>query len=184
MKKLAMFDLDGTLFNTNDVNYYAYKQALEELNYSLEYEFYCTFCNGKHYKAFLPIIVGEDSERIEIVHNRKKILYSSFLEKAKINNHLFNIINCIKENYHIALVTTASKKNTIEILEYYNKKDLFDLILTHDDIKKVKPDPEGFLKTMEYFKVEKDNCIIFEDSDIGIEAAKKTGATVYKIERF
>ena len=38
--KLAIFDMDGTLFNTNDVNYYSYKEALEKYNVSLDYNHY------------------------------------------------------------------------------------------------------------------------------------------------
>ena len=69
MKKLALFDLDGTLFNTNDVNYWAYSKALSEKGYSIDYEYYCKYCNGRHYKVFLSgIIFNEDI--IEFVHKR------------------------------------------------------------------------------------------------------------------
>ena len=184
MKKLAIFDLDGTLFNTNEVNYFAYKEALEEYNYELDYNYYCDFCNGRHYKVFLPEIVGDKDEIIENIHNKKKELYLKYLDKAKVNIHLFEFISCIKEIYNIALVTTASKKNTLEILNYYNKLSLFDLILTHNDVKKVKPDPEGFLKAIDHFKVKKEDCVIFEDSLVGIQAALKAGTTVFKVEKF
>ena len=184
MKKLAIFDMDGTLFDTNEVNYFAYSKALEELGYYIDYDYYCNYCNGKHYKVFLPIVIGDDEKLIDTVHKRKKELYSEYLNKAKVNTHLFDIINKLIDNYYIALVTTASKKNTIEILKYYKKTECFDLILTHDDIEKVKPNPEGFIKAIEFFNVKEEDTIIFEDSDIGIEAALKTGATVFKIERF
>ena len=52
-KKLAIFDMDGTLVDTKDVNFYAYKEALEEEGFSLSYEYYCKFCNGRHYTVFL-----------------------------------------------------------------------------------------------------------------------------------
>ena len=84
----------------------------------------------------------------------------------------------------IALVTTASKKNTFEILNYTKKLELFDIILTSDDIKNPKPDPEGFLKAIEKSNVDSRESVIFEDSDIGIEAAKKTNATVFRVEKF
>ena len=53
--KLAIFDMDGTLFNTNNINYYAYKEALDKYNVSIDYEYYCRFCNGRHYLDFLPL---------------------------------------------------------------------------------------------------------------------------------
>ena len=184
MKKLALFDLDGTLFNTNEVNYYAYSEALKEKGYCIDHEYYTNYCNGRHYKIFLPEIVNNNEEIIEYVHKRKKELYSSYLNKAKINTHLFNIIESLKEKYNIGIVTTASKKNTYDILKHFNKLEIFDLILTSDDIKNPKPDPEGYLKAIEYFNSKKEDTIIFEDSNVGIEAAKKTGSTVIIIDQF
>lgn len=48
MKKLAVFDLDGTLFDTKDVNFSAYSKVLEELGYKerIDYKYYCDYCNG------------------------------------------------------------------------------------------------------------------------------------------
>lgn len=182
--KLAIFDMDGTLFNTNDVNYYAYKEALKKFQVSIDYEYYCNYCNGRHYTVFIPPLVNYNEEKSLEIHKIKKEAYSKYLNKVKVNHSLFDVIENIKDEYKIALVTTASKKNTYEILEYTKKKELFDLILTADDIKKMKPDPEGFLIAMKYFKVKKENCMIFEDSDVGIEAALKTGSSVFRIEKF
>lgn len=182
-KKLAIFDLDGTLFNTEDVNFAAYASALNYYGYNLDYEYFCKECNGLSYKRFLPPIIDND-ELLEPIHKLKKELYSKNLERAKINEHLFNIIELIKETYHIAIVTTASKKNCLEILEYFNKKQLFDLIISHEDIINVKPNSEGFIKAMEYFDIEPKETIIFEDSDVGIEAARNSQANVFVVNKF
>ena len=182
--KLAIFDMDGTLFNTNEINYYAYKEAFEKYDICIDYEYYCNYCNGRHYKVFVTPLLNHDKEKIEDVHNIKKVAYSKYLNKVKVNEHLFNIIEKIKGEYKIALVTTASKKNTDEILEYTNKTDLFDLILTSEDVKMPKPNPEGFFLAMSKYNVEPNDCIIFEDSSVGIEAARKTGASVFKVEIF
>ena len=183
MKKLALFDLDGTLFNTSDVNYWAYSSALSEKGYSIDYEYYCNYCNGRHYKVFLPEIIS-DEEIIDYIHKRKKELYKDFLEKAIINEHLFSIINNLKKDYYVAVVTTASKKNTYDILEYFEKKDIFDLILTQDEVSKSKPDPEGYLKAMKYFGIDSKDTLIFEDSEVGIQAARASGATVFVVDEF
>jgi len=182
--KLAIFDMDGTLFNTNNINYYAYKEALDKYNVSIDYEYYCKNCNGRSYRVFIPPLVNNDEEKVQDIHKIKKNAYSKYLNKVKVNEHLFNIIDKLKQDYKIALVTTASKKNTYEILEYTKKKDLFDLILTADDIENPKPNPEGFLLAMSKYGVAPEDCIIFEDSAVGIEAAKKTKSNIFKIENF
>lgn len=183
--KLAIFDLDGTLFNTEKVNYLSYKQALLEVGYSLDYDYYIRECNGKYYKDYLPLILPNITPQLmEEVHNRKKILYSSNLGSAIMNRHLFNIIDSIRREYYIALVTTASKANCKDILHHFKRYDSFELIITHNDVEKVKPDPEGFFKAMDYFGVSAEGTIIFEDSNPGIDAAKKTGAAIFTVANF
>lgn len=182
--KLAIFDMDGTLFDTKNVNFHAYKQALNEcgLNVNIDYDYYCKFCNGNNYKVFLPAILPEITiEQMEYVHDRKKQLYPQYLKNARINKNLFTLINLIKNEYQIALVTTASKKNLNDILDFFKIRNTFDFILTQEDVKHTKPDPEGFLVAMNRAGVSRKNTLIFEDSDTGIEAAEKSGADYVRV---
>lgn len=186
MDKLAIFDLDGTLYDTGEVNFLAYQKALDEVGYHVEKDYYIKHCNGYHYKRFLPeILIGlqdEELERVmETVHGVKKDCYRKYLSAVRENDFLFDMICAIKQEYHIALVTTASRKNTEEILEFTEKTALFELVLCQEDVAKKKPDPEGFRKAMEYFGVQPQNTIVFEDSDVGIEAAHASGARVMKV---
>ena len=193
MKKLAIFDLDGTLYDTREVNYLSYQKALREVGYDVDRDFFYEKCNGYHYKTFLPIVMsdlqGEEhaetlAAKMEAVHVIKKASYASFLGHALENTFLFDMIESMKETYHMALVTTASRKNTEEILEYTGRKELFDLILCQEDVSKKKPDPEGFLKAIEYFDANPEDTVIFEDSDVGIQAALASGAKVVQICKF
>ena len=175
---LALFDLDGTLFDTGDVNYYAYKDALEPYEIKLDKEYFVKHCNGRHYTEFLPELMG-DSDHIESVHEAKKMAYVRNLDKARPNYHLFKMINQMRNTYYLAIVTTASRQNTMDILSYFNYQALSEFIVTQEDISKVKPDPEGFLIAMKHFEIDAHHTLIFEDSDVGVQAAKATGASVF-----
>lgn len=181
--KLAMFDLDGTLYDTRKTNYCSYKEALKQYNLDLDYDYFSKYCNGRHYTEFLPQIMG-DSNNIDKVHAVKKAKYVEYLKETIENKYLFDIIKGLKNEYYIALVTTASRKNCEDILKYYKRLDEFDLIISQENVQKKKPNPEGFLKAMEYFGIRSDNSIIFEDSDIGIEAAVNSGAVVFTVKGF
>lgn len=178
--KLAMFDMDGTLYDTRAANFYSYKKALNLLGADIEYDWFIKNCYGRNYKDFLKPVTDE----IEKVHELKKSFYGEFLDTAVENTHLFNIINSIRDDYYTALVTTASRKNTMELLRLFDREDCFDLVVTQEDVKKNKPDPEAFLYTMDYFKLSPGDCIIFEDSGTGIAAAKASGADLYIVKGY
>lgn len=143
--KLAIFDLDGTLFDTKNVNFHAYQRAIRECGFDIDidYQFYCNYCNGNHYKVFLPKIIFDISEEaLHQIHERKKKVYTDYLEKAIKNDFLFFLIDAIRDKYAIALVTTASRKNTNDILKEFSLRGNFDIIITQEDVKNTKPSPE------------------------------------------
>lgn len=179
-----MVDLDGTLFDTKEVNYRAYREAISHYGYDIDYKYYCDFCNGKHYLDFLPQVTTDDNEILFDMHNRKKKAYSKYLNYARVNWSLVEIIRKCRGEFKIALVTTASKDNTYDILKQFELLEIFDLILTHEDVTKSKPDPEGYQKVLKYFNAQAENCMIFEDSVVGVEAAERTGATVYVVKGY
>ena len=180
---LAIFDLDGTLFDTGEVNYFAYRDALLPFGIKLEHDYYIQKCNGRHYTEFLPVIM-DCEENIEEVHRAKKYAYSKNLYRARKNIHLFEIIKCLKETYYTAIVTTASRRNTEDVLNYFKCSELFDYVISQENITKVKPDPQGFLMVMDYFDISPEHTVIFEDSDVGIKAARATGAAVIIVDKF
>ena len=184
MKKLAVFDLDGTLFDTKDVNFSAYSKALEELGYKekIDYMYYCDYCNGNSYKDFIPKILDAVSkESLEAIHKRKMELYPTFLGKARMNEGLFSLIRTIRGNYTVALATTASRQNVFDILDRFSVRDCFDIFVTKEDVTKVKPDPECFIKAMEKAGIAKEDTIIFEDSETGLRAAEASGADYLRV---
>ena len=179
---LALFDLDGTLFDTNEVNFAAYRDALAPHGIELSHEFFVKECNGRKYTEFLPKLTS-DWNVIEAVHKEKKNTYKLNLDKAKINAHLYEMIKSMREKYHLAVVTTASRQNTLDILNHFKVTDLFEFMITQEDITKTKPDPQGFLLAMEHFGIDAPHTVIFEDSDVGAQAARATGATVFLVNQ-
>jgi len=179
--KVALFDLDGTLFDTREVNYCAYAKAVEDFGYHLDRDFFINECNGKHYKTFIPMVV-DDISLYDAIHDKKKEYYATFLSVARMNDELFADIDRLRQDgVKIGLVTTASRKNTMEILNAFGKTECFSLILTQENVERKKPDPEGYLKAMKYFGVDGSDTVVYEDSKDGIEAGIRAGATVKQI---
>lgn len=86
--------------------------------------------------------------------------------------------------HDLACVTTGSRQNATEVLEHFGVREWFGLIVTGEDVEKQKPDPEGYCRAMEHFRVTPADTMIFEDSGIGLTAAKASGARVFRVEQF
>lgn len=192
-KKLAIFDMDGTLFDTRIANFGSYERAMEALGYSSDYDYFAAHCNGMHYRSFLPQIMKaknpdlteeELDTQMEEIHELKKACYPEFLDDVRENEHLFCMMRAMRDTYNLALVTTANKKNCYELLDHFHRREEFDLILMQEDVKKKKPHPEGFLMAMEHFGVRPEDTIVFEDSDVGEEAARAAGADAYMVKGY
>ena len=99
------------------------------------------------------------------------------------------VIFKLKEKSYTLVLATLSPKKVLEIYNNINQKlikefkiyDVFDLVLTYDDVKKKKPNPEVYLKVLERLNVSKEECLILEDSLEGVEAANNAGIEVLNI---
>lgn len=185
--KLAIFDMDGTLFDTRKAVYEAYKTVVKQMGktFSMEEKVFYKKCFGKRYRYFLPNEFNLLPEEAEEVYRLKTELYPRFLsDKSSKNEVLFDILQAMSKQYYIAMVTTASKKNVRDILTYFDCNKFFDLILTAEDVVKGKPNAESNLKAMKFFSVESKNTVIFKDMEECLLAAEGIGAAVFKVEAF
>ena len=180
---LAIFDLDSTLVDTDAVNYAAYSAALNKFGFSLLQDDFHKYCIGKSASYFLPKLTNSnDAALLSKIHAYKLQIYSQYLDKSILNKHVVNLLNSMSVSYHIALVTSASAKNCMEMIEFHKLTACFELVITRDDVTKPKPSPEPFLKAMQYFDTIAKNTIIFEDSPTGVQAAHATGANVIVVQ--
>ena len=177
---LAMFDLDGTLFDTERASYLAYKEACGAA-FPLTEDFFRAHCMSRSYRYFLPLLGVPDGQLKEI-HDRKIRVYPNFFDAVHPNETLFALAQMLRQNgIPLAVVTTASRRNTLELLQYFDAVSLFDLLVTQECVERQKPAPDAYLYAMHQFDAIPEQCIIFEDSPTGLEAAKASGAVVYQV---
>ena len=181
MINCIMFDLDGTLFYTKKANALAYIKALKEEGFDVSEEDY-NGVFGLRSDEFLPKIAkGITRQQIKRVRERKVYFYGTNLDMIKPNKTLLDFLKSLSKQYQTALVTTASKKSVDMILEHFNLTDEFDVIIYGEDAKISKPDPESYLLAMKKCNIKPQDCLVFEDSEVGVKAALASGANVIRV---
>lgn len=180
--KLIITDFDGTLVDTFKANFLAYKEVLNKFNINLSETKY-TDCFGLRFAEFMNEIKVFDQDIINKIKEQKEIIYPKYFELIKLNTTLFEFIKMFRlSGRKTAIASTAKKENVLNVLNYFNITDFFDLIITGEDALKSKPSPECYEIIIKYFKFEPNNTLIFEDSQIGIKAAQDSEANYIIID--
>ncbi len=169
-------DLDGTLVDTFEANLRAYQKAFNDVGLNLTADTYRQ-CFGYRFERFMTAVGITDERTLNYIREAKKEYYPLFFEYLKPNKALIELI----DGFHrmggkTAIASTARKENLLNVVNHLGVGELFDIIYAGVDVKQGKPSPEIYLKAMDTLFVNPDETLIFEDSEVGIEAAKASGA--------
>ena len=181
MIKAIITDFDGTLVDTYEANLKAYQKAFCECGKVLTPEAYKA-CFGLRYDAFMYQMGIIDIEIANFIRERKKRYYPLFFDCICLNHALLGVIDAFhKTGGKTAIASTARKENLMNVVKYLEIEGNFDCIISGLDVIQGKPQPEIYVKTMKHLCVMPSETLIFEDSDVGIQAAKASGANYIRV---
>ncbi len=177
--RALIFDLDGTLSNSLPVHMATWNKVGEVYGFKFDPQIMLEM-TGRATIEFARRVVeqyGLSADPEEIV----KLKQQSFWDSAALLEPVNEIVSLVKEylgKLPLAIGTGASRKSTEVQLVELQIAHYFDVIVTADDVTRHKPNPDTFLKCAELMGVKPAKCQVFEDGDLGIEAAKKAGMIV------
>lgn len=181
--KLILLDFDGTLVDTRRANAEAYIATLSEVGIDLTIEEYLDRFFGVRCMEFMRMVGIEDESKIMELRRRKIELYPHFFDSVVLNTPLWEWCQMLKRmGIKVWIVSTGHIDNIRNVINHLNLNYGIDGIISGDDVSRPKPSPECFLKAMGIVGVRPDETIIFEDSHVGLEAARASGAAYVKIE--
>lgn len=184
MIKGLFFDLDGTLVDTHRANFEAYRRALEDFGVLLTFDEFKKSI-GHQAKIFLPWFAPTlSSKEHDEIAEKKKRYYKECVNLSVLNRQLINFLEYLKPHHTIVLVTTAKRENAETILSHHKLLDIFDLMITSEDVTNAKPSPESYELALKRTKLKPNEVIAFEDSPSGIAAASDAGIAVLEISDF
>ena len=183
MLKAIIFDLDGTMVDSLPYHHESWRIFFK--NNNLEENDFTEIL--KEYKGggtleLMTSVFGNmyTKEELKKMTNDKEVIFRD-IYKSKIYpiEGLKKFLDNLKEsNISLSIGSNAIRKNVIMTIEELGITNYFSSIICGDEVSKGKPDPEMYIKTLSNLKVNKDECVIFEDSIEGVEAAKNADIKV------
>lgn len=180
-KKGFIFDLDGVIVDTAKYHYLAWKKTAKSLDIhfsEVENEQLKGVSRIRSLEKILEwggkSLPQDEFDAVLVEKNEDYLSYIAGMTAEEILPEVPRVLHYLKEHGQPIALGSASK-NARTILQQVGLIDLFDSIVDGTNVTNAKPDPEVFLQAAEGLNMDPEDCVVFEDSLAGIEAANTGG---------
>jgi HAD superfamily hydrolase (TIGR01509 family) len=170
-----IFDVDGVLLRTMEAHFACYRQALAESGVPIDKAQFYTQAGmtGQEQIKYFADKAGVQVD-VEKIYARKRELFHEHKDAAESIDCNVRLLRILKSaQTPIAIASGSSRQSWVPLLARFGIEA--DVLVGAEDVKRGKPHPDLFLCAAEKLGVQPSNCIVIEDSDAGIEAARAAG---------
>src|SRR3954447_20368413 len=177
-----LFDCDGTIVDSMPLHYIAWKKALGEWNCGFEEELFYAW-GGRPVKEIIAAL--NEMQRLQMpvdaVAKRKELLYFELENELKAIPEVIEHIEAKHGHIPLAVVSGSRRNSVLHSLTALGLVDKFDVLVCAEDYARGKPAPDCFLTAAERLGVEPKDCLVFDDTEMGIEAARAAGMSWVRV---
>ncbi|ACN16202.1 putative HAD-superfamily hydrolase (subfamily IA protein) [Desulforapulum autotrophicum HRM2] len=173
--KAVVFDCDGVMFDTADVNRRYYNQLLAGFNKPPLTEPQFVKVHMFSVKDAIAYLFPEREDLTDVFAHMKGLAYGEFISHMVIEPGLKDFLDSLKERMFIRAVATNRTNTMAEVLKTFDLEHRFESVVTAADVKNPKPAPDQLLKIMDHFKLAPREILFIGDSAFDQMAADKAG---------
>jgi HAD superfamily hydrolase (TIGR01509 family) len=180
--KAYLFDCDGTIADSMPLHYRAWKRALGEWDCEFEEKLFYAW-GGMPVAEIISTLNQQHGLRmpVEAVASRKESLYFDLLPELKAVPEVLEHIEAERGRIPFAVVSGSTRESVTASLVSLKLLDRFHTMVCAGDYTKSKPDPEAFLMAADRLGAAPEDCLVFEDTEMGIQAATAAGMSSVKV---
>jgi beta-phosphoglucomutase family hydrolase len=177
-----LFDCDGTIADSMPLHYVAWKKVLGEWNCEFEETFFYSL-GGMPIVEIIAMLNRKHGLNMPVasVARRKESLYYEMLPQLKVVPEVLEHIEEQHGRIPFAVVSGSTRDSVTASLGMLKLLDRFETMVCAGEYKKGKPDPEAFLLAASRLGVAPEACLVFEDTEMGIQAATAAGMASVKV---
>src|ERR1700722_10671046 len=177
-----LFDCDGTIADSMPLHYVAWKQALGKWNCEFDEQLFYTWGGMPTAEIIATLNQRHGLDMVvDAVCTEKETLYYGMLPQLKAVAEVVEHIEAQHRRIPFAVVSGGTIESVTASLRAVKLLDKFDVFVCAGDYKKGKPDPEPFLLAAEKLGVNPPECLVFEDTEMGIRAATAAGMASVRV---
>ncbi|KAM7260171.1 hypothetical protein ACFE04_015912 [Oxalis oulophora] len=180
----VLFDVDGTLCDSDPLHHEAFKVMLQEIGFNngvpIDEDFFIQNIAGKHNDDIARVLFPDNFEKgLKFTVEKEAMFRKLAAEQLTPIKGLLKLTKWIEDHgLKRAAVTNAPRENAVLMIEKLGLTDFFQFLIIGDECEHAKPHPAPYLKALELLKVSKDHTFICEDSVSGIKAGVAAGMPV------
>jgi HAD superfamily hydrolase (TIGR01509 family) len=187
--KAILFDLDGVLVDATDWHYEALNRALGLFGYTIARYEHLTTYNGLPTRKKLEMLSVEKGfprglhtlvNRIKQKYTREEILRSC----TPVFEKEFMVHQLKRDGFKLAVCSNSIRESVEMMLRASGLWELFDCVLSNEDVAKPKPDPEMYTTACQRLGIRAEEALIVEDAPHGVEAARRSGSSLCQVAGF
>jgi HAD superfamily hydrolase (TIGR01509 family) len=177
-----LFDCDGTIVDSMPLHYIAWKKALAEWNCVFEEPLFYAW-GGRPVTEIIAALNQRDGLNmpVDAVARRKEDFYLELLPQIKAIPEVVEQIEAKHGHIPLAVVSGSRRDSVLGSLTALHLIDKFDVLVCAEDYARGKPAADCFLVAAERLGVPPEDCLVFEDTDLGIEAATAAGMASVRV---
>jgi HAD superfamily hydrolase (TIGR01509 family) len=180
--KAYLFDCDGTVADSMPLHYIAWREALAEWNCDFEESLFYAWGGMPVTEIISTLNKNHELKMpVEQVAQRKEQLYYENLPQLKPVPEVLEHIELSYGQIPFAVVSGSNRESVTASLKTLKLLDRFETLVCAGEYQRSKPDPEAFLIAAERLKVSAEHCLVFEDTEMGIQAATAAGMASVKV---
>lgn len=177
MLKAVIFDMDGVLVDSMPYHADAWVSVFKDVGINIRREDIYDI-EGSNYTGIINLVFKKTGRTPEpadyfMLAQKKQEIFSK-INKVRVFDGIYECINSLRNKCLLGVASGSDRAVVIELIERFFPKT-FTAIVSGNDVKEGKPNPEPYLKAVEMLKVNKDECIVIENAPLGVESAKRAG---------